>query len=83
MAGPIAPGLPLRGMAATEQLHSRRDLAVPHTATQDHDTDDGVVRSIGMEKRIHEHAQRENKAQQGVCPPDAPAETETRLFLVL
>lgn len=83
MAGPILDRLSLRGMGATESSNSRRDLVVPHTTTQSHDTDGRASQPSNMEERFSCLATRKKQEEQRIRSSDEPAEKETRSFLVL
>ena len=78
MAGPSINWLPLRGMVAARSSNSRRDLVVPLTTTQSHDTDGCVGHSPDMEERLSVPTQRKKQKRQRICSTDEPVETETR-----
>jgi len=52
MAGPFPHWLSLCGMVANESPNSRRDLVVPHTTAQSHDTDGGAGQPPNVEERL-------------------------------
>ena len=61
MAGPSINWLSLRGMAADESSDQGRDLVVPHTTAQSHDTNGRAGQSSNMEERLSFPTQRKNK----------------------
>jgi hypothetical protein len=73
----------LRGMGAAESPNSRRDLVVPHTTAQSHDTNGRAGQPSNMEERLPVSTQRKKQKKQRIRSTDETDETETRSFLVL
>jgi len=58
MAGPILDRLSLYGMVSDGSSDQGRDLVVPHTTTQSHDTNGCASQSSNMEERLSVPKQR-------------------------
>jgi hypothetical protein len=65
-------------MVADESSDQGRDLVIPHTTTQSHDTNGRAGQSSNMEKGLSVPTQRKKQKKQRICSTDETDETETR-----